>query len=158
MADSDWLDEEAKAFLARRRQRRRRFRLKPAARIRLPFLKLTLSQLDRISQLRLSQPSIVMLLEMMRLSGLWSIQQRDGWAPWDHARFKRLGLHEKSARYRAVRLLVAARCMETQGAAVAGRKLEYRLLPDWAEAKPGAKSRSKVIDLAAARKARKRSS
>jgi hypothetical protein len=153
---TDWLDEQVTEFLATKGGR---YRLRTnTRRDRLPFLRLTLQGLAKLSQARLSQPAVILHLEMIRLSGLKTVQSHGGWVPWDRAGFKRLGLHEKNVRYRAVKLLVAAAFIETRGACTAGRKLEYRLNPDWVTAEPGSRPRPKVVDLAAVRKARKQKS
>jgi len=91
-------------------------------------------------------------LAMVRLSGLRLIRNRDGWTSLEHAGLEDLGLADKDIRHRAVRKLVALGCLETRGINASGRKLEYRLTPNWAD--PPAQ----VIDLATVRTTRKRKS
>jgi hypothetical protein len=136
-----WLDDDVVRLT-------RRPRLKKATRDRLPFLKLSLAGLIRLGQARLSRPATILLLEMLRLAGLRTVQRRGGWVALDHAGLERLGLQGRFIRCRAVKQLVSKGFLVVRGASAAGRKLEYRLNPDWDTPE------SKVVDLAAAREAR----
>jgi hypothetical protein len=100
---------------------------------------------------RFHDPAVALHLELIRLSGTRWAKQRDGWIPFNREILENIGLNDKFVRHRAVQRLVDIGCMEARLVAdVAGRRLEYRLRPNWANPK------AKVVDLAAVRKARKR--
>jgi hypothetical protein len=86
-------------------------------------------------------PASALHLEMMRLSGLRWVVKRDGWVSPNRESLEAIGLVDKRARHRAVKRLVACRFLEVRSTGTGGRKLEYRLRPDWA--RPSAE----VIDL-----------
>jgi hypothetical protein len=112
------------------------------------YVHLTIEGLAAISRTRLSAPAVVLLLEMVRLAGLRWAKRHGGWVVLNEANLLVVGLSDKDVRYRAVKQLVACEFMEVRGTSELGRRLEYRLRPDWAApAKPAAK----VIDLAKVR-------
>jgi hypothetical protein len=97
--------------------------------------------------------AVALWLDMKRQSGLRSVKARDGWAPWTQDVLERTNLIDRGQRYRARRYLsVTADAIEVRRLNTYGNKLEYRLRPGWPA------PRAEVIDLTAARKARKRKS
>ena len=96
---------------------------------------------------RMSGPAVVLLLELIRQSGLETVRKRDGWVSFSNGSLEIVGLADKYVRHRAARRLVAAGYIETS---VIGRhKSQYRLNPNWA------KPKAEVVDLDVRRKARK---
>ena len=97
---------------------------------------------------RMFDPAVVLLLELIRQSGLETVRKRDGWVLFSDDNLEIVDLADKQVRYRAARRLVAAGYIETR---VVGRhKSQYRLNPNWA------KPKAEVVDLTARRKARRR--
>jgi hypothetical protein len=95
----------------------------------------------------MSGPAVVLLLELIRQSGLETVRKRDGWVSFSNGSLEIVGLADKYVRHRAARRLVAAGYIETS---VIGRhKSQYRLNPNWA------KPKAEVVDLDVRRKARK---
>jgi hypothetical protein len=99
---------------------------------------------------RLHDPVVALHLELIRLSGTRWAKARDGWLPFNREILENIGLDNRFVRHRAVKRLLALRCIEVRSIGdVAGRRLEYRLDPNWA------KPKAKVVDLESVRRARK---
>jgi hypothetical protein len=92
-------------------------------------------------------PAAILHLEMLRLSGLRWVKRRDGWVSLNQETLTAVDLADKHVRFRAVRQLRTWGWLEVRGTGVQGRRLEYRLNPDWA--KPKALRRNKRITVAA---------
>jgi hypothetical protein len=93
---------------------------------------------------------LVLFLEIVRLSGLRRIKKRDGRISLGGKELEALGLSNRATLSKAVKKLVSCGFIEVFGTDSPGKKLEYRLNPNWA------KPKAVVVDLMAARKARKR--
>ena len=96
----------------------------------------------------LFDPAAALLLELLRVSGLRSTKRRDGWILLDQERLAALRLDDKGVRHRAMQRLRARGVIEVRSRY--GRKLEYRLDPNWV------KPKAAVVDLESVRKARNR--
>jgi hypothetical protein len=105
-------------------------------------------EIDEIDAIGRVDPAIALLLDLKRQAGLRSTKKRDGWTPFDQERFAAIGLADRRTRHWFVKRLLARAWIEVRSRH--GRRLEYRLNPNWAKAK------AEVVDLAAVRKAQKR--
>ena len=93
-------------------------------------------------------PAVALHLELVRMHRLLSVRRQDGWSTIIGKRLEAIGLVGKDVHYRAVKRLLARGVIEVRS--LYGRKLEYRLNPDWA------KPKAEMVNLAAVRKAQKR--
>jgi hypothetical protein len=97
---------------------------------------------------RLYDPSTGLHLALLQWQGTAWAHKRDGWIFFDRATRISFGLSDKLVHHRAARRLEKAGVLEVR--VTLGERLEYRLLPHWASRK------AKVINLAAARRVKRR--
>jgi hypothetical protein len=117
--------------------------------IRRPYAKVYQHEFAALSAAgRISGPAVVLLLELIRQSGLETIKKRDGWVLFSDNNLEIVGLTDKYVRHRAACRLASIGWIEIK--AISQHKLQYRLNPDWA------KPKAEVINLAAAKQARGR--
>lgn len=117
-------------------------RLPKGSRIKRPY---TILHAEETRALRQHyDPSLILLLEMVRLAGLRWVKRRDGWLVLNREVLEAIGLTDRWIRRRAVQRLLTFGWLEVRRTAM-GCQLEYRLNPDWA------KSSAEVIDLASRR-------
>jgi hypothetical protein len=94
-------------------------------------------------------PTVALLMEIQRLSGLRRIKARDGWISLTQELLERTGLIIRGRRHRALKRLMDTGSLELRRLNTYGNKVEYRLNPNWA------KPKAEVVDLAAVRKAQR---
>jgi hypothetical protein len=111
------------------------------------FAKVNFDEIVAIAGL---DPAVALLLEIKRLSGLRRFKRRDGWMPLTQELLERTNCANRFRRYRALKRLMATGVMEIRRLNTFGNKAEFRINPDWA------KPKAEVVDLATARKARRR--
>jgi hypothetical protein len=97
---------------------------------------------------RLHNPSVALHLELVRRHRLAVVRRQDGWGTITGKRLEAIGLADKDVHYRAVKRLISRGVIEVRSHY--GRKLEYRLNPNWA------KQKAEVVDPVTVRKAQKR--
>ena len=105
-------------------------------------------QHEFVALIQLPGSATVLLLELIRQSGLQTVSKRGGWVLFSDDNLEAIGLIDRKLRHRASHRLASEGFIEIR-TNIGRHKAQYRLNPNWA------KPKAEIVDLATRRKARR---
>jgi hypothetical protein len=105
-------------------------------------------QHEFVALIQLPGSATVLLLELIRQSGLQTVSKRGGWVLFSDDNLQAIGLIDRKLRHRASHRLASEGFIEIR-TNIGRHKAQYRLNPNWA------KPKAEIVDLATRRKARR---